>query len=50
MPDRVAEPVAAIANLGIMSHLSHLNGKGFDDVAAVPTAPLVAIHSNAHVL
>ncbi len=36
--------------LGIMIDLSHLNEKGFDDVAAVSTAPLVATHSNVHAL
>ena len=36
--------------LGIQIDLSHLNEKGFDDVAAVSTAPLVATHSNAHAL
>lgn len=36
--------------LGIMIDLSHMNEKGFDDVAAVSTAPLVATHSNAHAL
>lgn len=34
--------------LKIMIDLSHLNGKGFDDVAALSDAPLVATHSNAH--
>jgi membrane dipeptidase len=34
--------------LGIMLDLSHLNEKGFDDVAALSDAPLVATHSNAH--
>jgi len=34
--------------LKIMIDLSHLNGKGFDDVAAISDAPLVATHSNAH--
>jgi len=33
--------------LGIMVDLSHLNEKGFDDVAAITDAPLVATHSNA---
>jgi membrane dipeptidase len=33
--------------LGVMIDLSHLNEKGFDDVAAISTAPLVATHSNA---
>ncbi len=34
--------------LKIMIDLSHLNGAGFDDVAALSDAPLVATHSNAH--
>ena len=33
--------------LGIMIDLSHLNQKGFDDVAQNSDAPLVATHSNA---
>ena len=36
--------------LGIVIDLSHLNEKGFDDVARVSSAPLVATHSNAHAL
>ncbi len=36
--------------LGIMIDLSHLNEKGFWDVAKISTAPLVATHSNAHAL
>ena len=34
--------------LKIMVDLSHINEKGFDDVAAISDAPLVATHSNAH--
>ena len=34
--------------LKIMIDLSHLNEKGFDDVARLSDAPLVATHSNAH--
>lgn len=34
--------------LKVMLDLSHLNEKGFDDVAALSDAPLVATHSNAH--
>lgn len=34
--------------LRILIDLSHLNAKGFDDVAAISDAPLVASHSNAH--
>ncbi len=36
--------------LGIMVDLSHLNEKGFWDVARITAAPLVATHSNAHAL
>ncbi|MDS9468287.1 dipeptidase [Paracoccus sp. MBLB3053] len=36
--------------LRIMIDLSHLNEKGFDDVAALSDAPLVASHSCAHVV
>lgn len=36
--------------LKIMIDLSHLNEKGFDDVARLTSAPLVATHSNAHAL
>ncbi|PRY25488.1 dipeptidase AC [Aliiruegeria haliotis] len=34
--------------LGILVDLSHLNEAGFDDVAKISDAPLVASHSNAH--
>ncbi|OHV08384.1 dipeptidase [Kushneria phosphatilytica] len=36
--------------LGIMLDLSHLNEAGFNDVAALSDAPLVASHSNAHAI
>jgi membrane dipeptidase len=36
--------------LGIMLDLSHLNERGFWDVAELSTAPLVATHSNAHAI
>ena len=36
--------------LGIMIDLSHMNEAGFDDVARLSTAPLVATHSNDHAL
>ncbi|TFJ94206.1 dipeptidase [Lentibacillus salicampi] len=36
--------------LGIMVDNTHLNEKGFWDVAAITDAPLVATHSNAHAL
>ncbi|MGB0384593.1 MAG: dipeptidase [Ardenticatenaceae bacterium] len=44
------ELVRACNQLGIMLDLSHLNEKGFWDVAKLSNAPLVATHSNAHVL
>lgn len=34
----------------VMLDLSHLNEKGFRDVAAISDAPLVATHSNVHAL
>lgn len=36
--------------LKIMVDLSHMNEKGFWDIAAISDAPLVASHSNAHTL
>ena len=42
--------VRACNHLGVMIDLSHLNEKGFWDVAALSDAPLVATHSNAHAL
>ena len=36
--------------LGIMIDMSHLNEKGFWDIAELSTAPLVATHSNVHAL
>ncbi|MGB1286964.1 MAG: dipeptidase, partial [Aggregatilineales bacterium] len=36
--------------LGIMIDLSHLNEKGFRDVAKISDAPLVATHSNVHAI
>jgi membrane dipeptidase len=42
--------VRACNELGILLDLSHLNEKGFWDVAALSTAPLVATHSGAHAL
>ena len=42
--------VARCNELGIMLDLSHLNARGFWDVAKLSNAPLVATHSNAHAL
>lgn len=36
--------------LGVLIDLSHMNEAGFDDVARLSTAPLVATHSNVHAL
>lgn len=36
--------------LGIMIDLSHMNQAGFEDVARLSNAPLVATHSNVHAL
>lgn len=40
--------VRACNRLGIMLDLSHLNEKGFWDVARITERPIVASHSNAH--
>ncbi len=42
--------IRACNELKIMIDLSHINEKGFNDVAALSDAPLVATHSNAHVV
>jgi membrane dipeptidase len=42
--------VRACNRLGIMIDLSHLNEKGFWDVARLSDAPLVATHSCAHAI
>ena len=42
--------VAECNALRIMIDLSHMNEAGFDDVARLSDAPLVATHSNAHAL
>jgi membrane dipeptidase len=42
--------IAACNRLRILIDLSHLNERGFWDVAAISNAPLVATHSNAHSL
>lgn len=44
------ELVRACNRLGIMLDLSHLNERGFWDVAELSDAPLVATHSNAYAL
>jgi membrane dipeptidase len=42
--------IAACNRLRILIDLSHLNERGFWDVADISNAPLVATHSNAHAL
>ncbi len=42
--------VGACNRLRILIDLSHLNERGFWDVAALSNAPLVASHSNAHAI
>lgn len=42
--------VKACNQLGIMVDLSHINEKGFWDVASISDAPLVATHSGIHAL
>ncbi len=50
LSDLGKELVRACNRLGILIDLSHLNEKGFWDVAATTDAPLVATHSNVHAL
>ncbi|MGB3330808.1 MAG: membrane dipeptidase, partial [Thermomicrobiales bacterium] len=50
LTDLGKELVTACNALGIMIDLSHLNEKGFWDVAAISDSPLVATHSNAHAI
>ena len=42
--------VRACNELGIVVDVSHINEKGFWDIAALSRTPLVATHSNAHAL
>ena len=44
------ELVRECNRLGVMIDLSHINERGFWDVAGLSDAPLVASHSNAHAL
>src|SRR5580700_1067487 len=50
LTDLGKELIGACNRLGILLDLSHLNERGFWDVAAISNAPLVATHSNAHAL
>jgi membrane dipeptidase len=50
LTDAGKELIRACNRLKIMVDLSHLNEKGFWEVAAISDAPLVATHSNAHAI
>jgi membrane dipeptidase len=50
LTDRGRALVRACGELGIVVDVSHLNARGFWDVAELNAAPLVASHSGAHVL
>jgi membrane dipeptidase len=50
LTDAGKELVRACNQLGILVDVSHLNEKGFWDIAQISRAPLVATHSNAHAL
>jgi membrane dipeptidase len=50
LTDLGKELIGACNKLNILIDLSHLNERGFWDVAAISNAPLVATHSNAHAL
>ncbi len=48
---RAGKDLVRLCNrLGILIDLSHLNAAGFEEVALLSDAPLVATHSNAHAL
>ncbi|HWD14017.1 dipeptidase [Pseudochrobactrum sp. sp1633] len=50
LSDAGKDLIRACNELKIMVDLSHMNDKGFWDIAAISDAPLVASHSNAHTL
>ena len=50
LTDGGKELVRQLARRKVMIDLSHITERGFWDVAALTTAPLVATHSNAHKL
>jgi membrane dipeptidase len=50
LTDAGMELVRECNRLGVLIDLSHLNERGFWDVADTTEAPLVATHSNAHAL
>src|SRR5579864_3078496 len=50
LTDRGKELVRACNRLGIVVDVSHINERGFWDIAQLTDAPIVATHSNAHAL
>ena len=50
LTDRGRDLVRECNRLGVLIDLSHLNERGFWDVAEMTQAPLVATHSNAHAI
>ena len=50
LTDLGKELIRACNRLKLLIDLSHINERGFWDVAAISNAPLVATHSNAHAL
>ncbi len=50
LTERGKDLVRRCNELGILIDLSHMNQAGFEDVARLSTAPLVATHSNVHAL
>ncbi|MCA1644683.1 MAG: dipeptidase [Chloroflexi bacterium] len=50
LTDLGKELVRACNRLGIIVDVSHINERGFWDIAALTDAPIVATHSNAHAL
>ena len=50
LSDAGKDLIRACNELKIMVDLSHMNDKGFWDIAAISNAPLVASHSNVHTL
>lgn len=50
LTDAGRDLIRACNTMGIMIDLSHITEKGFWDVAELSTKPLVASHSNAHVI
>jgi membrane dipeptidase len=50
LTDAGRELVRECNRLGVLVDVSHINEKGFWDVAELSEAPLVATHSNAHAL